>query len=407
MNFLNKNFMRTHSKALFFNRELKLKTFLSLLLLALLTFSCGSDDDGGVVPPEEELATLILECGIAEGDTLTLANRNNGIDYIINCEFAVNGSLIIEPDVTIQFTSDAGIKVSGIIKAIGIAQEPIIFTSDSQTVGAWKGIFIDSNDVQNELTFAVIDYAGGGFFNSNGDLGSVIVWSDTRLKMSNTIIRNSESYGFNASYGGDTLTLENNTITACNAPMYIEGAYPTTISGGSYIGNTTDAIIVTADQITGNHNWSKLNVPYHLPEGLQVIPGGKLTLNPGVVMAFGLDAELYINEGASGPKPSLIAVGTIQNPILFTGINTTQSAWKGIRFDSPSVLNEIGFATIEYASNSNQSGALYLWYGTVLDVHDVTFRNIQFCAFTLEPIPNNITTSNITYVNVTNTFCDL
>ncbi len=405
--------MRTHSKALFFNRELKLKTFLSLLLVALLTFSCGSDDDGVVIPPEEELAALIIDCSTAgqvgEGETRRLTNRNNGIDYIIDCVFVVNGDFIIDPGVIIQFGTDAGIRVysTGSLQAIGTAQEPIIFTSGSQTVGSWKGIFIDSNDVQNELTYAVIDYAGGGSFNSNGDLGSVIVWSDTRLIMKNTIIRNSESYGFNASYGGDTLTLENNTITACNAPMYIEGAYPTTISGGSYIGNTTDAIIVTADQITGDHTWNKLNVPYHLPAGLQVIPGGKLTLNPGVIMEFGLDAELYINEGASGPKPSLIAVGTTQNPILFTGINKTQGAWRGIRFDTPSVLNEIGFATIEYASNPSLSGALYLWYGTVLDVHDVTFRNIQFCAFTTEELPNGLTTSNITYINVTNIFCDL
>jgi len=122
-------------------------------------------------------------------------------------------------------------------------------------------------------------------------------------------------------------------------------------------------------------------VPYHLTEGMSVIAGGKLTIDAGAVLEFGLDAELYINEGASGEKPSFIAVGTEQDPIIFTGINKVPGAWNGIRFDTPSVLNEIGFATIEYASSTNLSGAVYMWHGSVVNVHDVTFRDIKFCAF--------------------------
>ena len=102
----------------------------------------------------------------------------------------------------------------------------------------------------------------------------------------------------------------------------------------------------------------------------------KSFINPGVEMAFGLDGKLEIPEGASGSKPSLIAVGTEQNPILFTAIDKVEGAWKGIWFDTPSALNEIGFATVEYASNDKQVGAIYAWYGTVLNVHDVLFKDI-------------------------------
>lgn len=124
-------------------------------------------------------------------------------------------------------------------------------------------------------------------------------------------------------------------------------------------------------------------------------------------MKYGLDALLNINEGASGPKPSLIAVGTAAEPITFTGINEVLGAWRGIYFDTPSPLNEIGFATIEYASNLDQKGAIANWAGVVLNVHDTTFKDIQYCALLNDTNTSTvITTSNLTYVNVGGEICD-
>lgn len=379
----------------------------AFFFLLITVSSCSKDE----VPPivEKELEPMVIDCStpVAAGKVLTLENRNNGIDYIINCIYTVAGDFVVDPDVTIQFGNDAGIKVreTGSLQALGTAEKQILFTGENKVAGAWRGVFIDSNDPLNKIEHAKIEYAGGGSFNSNGDLGAVIVYSNSRLAMNNTTLSNSAAYGFNASYGGDDLTLENNTITACSAPMYIEGAYPTTISGGNYTGNDLDAILVASDQITGMHNWTKLDVPYHLPGGLQVIPGGKLTIMPGVMLKFGQDSRLHINEGASGPKPSLIAVGTLDDPIVFTSIDNTLSAWRGIYFDSPSTLNEIGFSTIENASNSSQSGAIEMWYGTVLDVHDVLFKDIDDCAihqYISGAGTNNLTTSNLRFDNVTN-----
>lgn len=383
---------------------------IAFLLFSIVVLSSCSKED--VDPPIVELEPLVIDCStpVADGKTLTLENRNNGVDYIINCVYAPTGDLIINPDVTIQFGADAGIKVrgTGSIQVLGTSEEQIVLTGEDKIAGSWRGVFIDTNDPKNKIQYTRIQYAGGGSFNSNGDLGAVIVYADSRLDMNNTTITNSETYGFNASYGGGELTLVNNTILACDAPMYMEGEYPTTISGGSYTGNTLDAIIVASDQITGEHNWTKLDVPYHLPGGVQVIPGGKLTIKPGVVMKFGQDSRLHINEGASGPKPSLIAVGTTDDPIIFTSIDNTLSAWRGIYFDSPSTLNEIAFATIENASNSSQSGAIQTWYGTVLNVHNVLFQDIDDCAiyqYVSNSSPSAITTSNLSFVNVRNTLC--
>jgi len=375
-----------------------------LLLLSISINSCKSDDN----LPQEELSAEIIDCStnIASGETLTLENRNDGIDYIIDCVFEVEGDFIIEPGVTIQFNSNAGIRVdgSGSIQAIGTSQKQINFVGKNQIAGEWRGVFIDNNNPLNELNNVIIDYAGGEAFNSNGDKGAIIIWANARLKIKNCIIKNSQTYG-NA-----VLEIANNTITSCNRPMIMNGAYPTTISGGTYTGNATDVIFVNSDQISGDHTWTKLDVPYRITSGLSVVPeAGKLTINPGVIIEFGLDARLYINEGASGEKPSFIAVGTVEEPILFTSVNKVLGAWQGIYFDSPSPLNEIGFVTIEYASNSNQDGAIETWYGTVLNIHDVTFKNIEHCSIynyfnTLNP--NTVTTSNLNYTNVGDTICE-
>lgn len=397
-----------------------MKTFneLATILIFLgLSFNLSSCSKDKVESQEPAAEALELSCSmqgsnvfVHEDSTFTLVDRGSGVDYILNCSANVKGNLIIEAGVTIQFGTDAGMRVynSGSIQVLGLENKQVVFTGEDKIPGSWRGIFIQSNDVKNRIEYAKIEYAGGEAFSSNGDKGAVIIYSNTHLNINNTTITNSETYGINASYGGDELVLVDNTITLCKAPMYIEGAYPTTISGGNYIGNTIDAIIVTSDQITGNHNWNKLNVPYHLPEGLTVIAGGKLTIMPGAILKFGLDKVLYISEGASGPKPSLIAVGTAQEPIIFTGLNNVLGAWRGIRFDTPSPLNEIGFATVEYASNPNQEGALDLWYGTVLNVHDVTFKDIQRCAihYNISPTAvNTLTTSNLDYQSVGSQIC--
>ena len=396
---------------------MKYSTKLGLTMLTstlTLVSACGGGDNDtpAMTTPVTALATKAIEnctSGIDASQTLTLTNRNNLVDYTINCQLPVKGSLIIEPGVTVEFDTQSGLNITGSVQALGTADKPITLTGITKTVGAWDGVFVNSADITNELSYVTVDYAGGGFFNSNGDEGGVIIYGGAALDMNNSVIRNSEAYGINASYTGSDISLENNTITASEAPMIVKGAYPTTISGGSYTGNDLDAIIVKSDQISGEHTWSDIGVPYRISNQLQVIPSsGILTIEPGVTVEFEADGQLYINEGASGTPPSLIAVGTADNPILFTGVNKVSGAWKGIYFDSPSPINEIAHATIEYASNLAQKGAIEVWAGTVLNVHDVTFKDISKCSVN-GGNPGylvGVTTSNLTHISVGTEICE-
>jgi hypothetical protein len=105
-------------------------------------------------------------------------------------------------------------------------------------------------------------------------------------------------------------------------------------------------------------------------------------------------------------ESTLIAVGTPENPIVFTGVTKTSGAWKNIDFHSTkSPLNEIGHAIIEYAGSPGAKGAVFMRSHPVLNIHDVQFKNINACAIhdnSYENNPNpNFTQSNNSMENVT------
>ncbi len=102
-----------------------------------------------------------------------------------------------------------------------------------------------------------------------------------------------------------------------------------------------------------------------------------IVIEPGVRIAFELDAGLHIKENGN-----LTAVGTADEPILFTGTEKVRGFWKGVAFTSPGVRNKLEHVTIEYgggaAIHANVKPAnLTVSYDTRLSVDNSTFSNSQ------------------------------
>jgi hypothetical protein len=379
--------------------------FKSILVASLLTislFSCKEDPIDPIAEP------LVLECTdlVADGASFTLVDRGVGVDYIINCMAVVRGDLTIDPNVTIQFGSDAGITVreTGSMRALASASSTILFTGEVKVSGSWKGLIYYSNDVKNELSFCKVEYAGSSPI-SNGVIGGIMIYANAKLSVDNCNIQFCDEYGINAQSTNVDIELVNNTISNCGLPMYIEAMSVHNISGGNYTNNTTDAIRVYCDggsrAINETQTWLDLGVPFRIYNNL-IIQDGKLTINPGVEMEFENGFGIII--GDSDPS-TLIAIGTSSNPILFTSVVKSPGAWSGIAFNfTKSIENEIAFATIEYAGTTNNAGIL-MYAKPVLNVHDVIFDNISGCGFVALPVttsaPNtNLTETNNTFTNV-------
>lgn len=390
-------------------------TLIAILGIAFVLSSCKKEEEKENTPlPELEPITLScnsFQSGNPEAITL-LKNRGDGVDYIINCKISVGVDLVIEPGVNIEFTNGSGMEITttGSVTAVGSSTDTIIFSGINKAKGAWLGILNRSNSVTNRFEYCLIDYAGGGAFNSNGDLGNLILWADSYIRLENTTISNGTSYGINASYIGSSgydVEITNCTITTCNIPFYGNPNIAHKISGGSFTGNTTDAIRIGVksggDKIETAQTWTDLGVPYRIQtSSTLLVRDGTLTIEPGVTVEFENGARMEIG---STDASTLIAVGTPSNPITFTGVTKAAGAWEHIDFHfTKSPLNEISHAIIEYAGNSGSGGAVYTWSKAVVKVTNVTFKDIGTCAIYAAPStsnPNeNLTESDNTTENV-------
>lgn len=414
-NLLNKNKMRTITK------RVKLFSYACCTFLVLGSLaSCDKDDPQDDIQPAD---TMILDCDmqgldkfVHEDSTFILKDRGTGVDYIIDCMADVEGDLIIEPGVTIQFGSNGGFDVNyGSFNAIGTPEKPITFTGEDKVPGSWGYIVIKTDDVKNKMQHCIVEYGGSFEVNSNGDKGNLIIMHSARMEVENCTFLNGEEYGVKiTSSSSEVPVFANNTISGCSFPIHIPSNLVQNMSGGSYTGNTNDAILVriigggnnVAVDNGNTHIWEKLDVPYRIAKTLK-ISGGTLQIEPGTILEF--ENGQGIDVGHSDAS-TLIANGTPSERILFTGVNKVAGSWNNIEFNfTQSPSNSISYATIEYAGSNN--GAIGMWADPVLSVTYVDFRNISSCAF-YDNVPDfnsgaqiinpNLTWNNLTFNNIDN-----
>lgn len=332
-------------------------------------------DDGSCTYPQ----TQSLDCDYFKTNR-TLKDLNDGVDYFVDCKAAVTADIIIEPGVTIEFGTDAGLDIStGSLKAIGTSEKKITFQGANKTKGSWKGLFFKSNDVNNQLDHVTVAHGGGSSFNSNGDLGNIIIYSSGRLSLKNSVIKDGAAYGLNINYNGSTLEFEKNTITTTLTPILLDPELADELDSESILtGNTNDRVEVKTGTIQTSDIWKKLTVPYLVTGAgngkVTINGGGNLTINPGVTVMFDSDIGLVENDGF------LKAGANGAEKVHFTGLSSIPGAWKGILFYSNNVNNKLENVEISYAGsgsfNSNgDKGAVILWANSYLSITNSTIRD--------------------------------
>jgi hypothetical protein len=140
-----------------------------------------------------------------------------------------------------------------------------------------------------------------------------------------------------------------------------EGGSPS--SEGGEGGTPESADCTKRGPIDEDTTWEPLDEcpdGFDVPSTIEVDGSGTvLTIEPGVKLKFQDNVELDVQPGAA-----LVAVGTEDDPILFTGWQEAPGSWGGIVFYSNAVSNEIAYATVEYAgSDEGPSGAIALSEG--------------------------------------------
>jgi hypothetical protein len=184
---------------------------------------------------------------------MILADRVNGVDYIITQNMLVNAELVIEPGVTIMFKDGAGLQVGeqGSLTAIGEKSNTIYFTSESGKRGAWKGIVFLSNSAKNVLAHSKIEHGGGA-----GEYGSanLIIGAGSKkaqAEVSNCEIMASKTDGIALSKGSKLNYFDYNKVstnTAYAVTMFEEDIFPIAATN-QFVNNGKDGI-----NVIGNDN---------------------------------------------------------------------------------------------------------------------------------------------------------
>ena len=151
-----------------------------------------------------------------------------------------NTPLTLSPGVTIVFSEGAGLKLDSerSLRAVGTASNPIIFTGEKKTPGAWHGVEIHGQYADLELEHVVIEYAGAA---------GLLAESPTTLKMNHVTLRNNAGVGFDLYPYYSQAIVRNCTVTGNGGrPMELSGDL-SKLAGvfdntSTFKGNGTDCI---------------------------------------------------------------------------------------------------------------------------------------------------------------------
>jgi len=107
--------------------------------------------------------------------------------------------------------------------------------------------------------------------------------------------------------------------------------------------------LVSGGEVSGT--WTKAESPYMVTGDIEILKGQKLAIEPGVVVKFAGHFRLTV-----GYRATLTAVGTAEEPIVFTPLDTDEG-WFGLRFIDSDNDDVLQYGTIEYAKKRYSGGS--------------------------------------------------
>jgi len=264
----------------------------------------------------------------------------DGFEVPFAVEVTGSGTVLtIDPGTKLKFEADAGLEIRGsaALVAVGTEADPILFTGWQEFEGSWDGIVFYSSALSNEISHAIVEYAGA----PDGASGNIAVSSDPpgRVKLSSSTLRFGARFGLTVLDGGELSEFSDNTITD-NA----EGAIRVGVTavdqlagtGNTLESNGADNVVRIETSIlhplVTDATWPNLTpAVYRVTDpggdaGADIFVKAQLTIEAGAILEFAGGSGIDVADGTSG----LSAIGTAAKPIIFRGVDG--SGWKGIGF---------------------------------------------------------------------------
>lgn len=270
-----------------------------------------------------------------------------------------DANLTLNPGVVLKFGANRELEVQsgGSLTAEGTASNPIVLTAIDPTPGFWQGVeYRFANSSRNRLKYVQIEYGGSGNSTQSNLEITASTSSPSRLSISNSTLRHSAGYGFDAERGSvideftsvqiiendSALLLDPNDLGSMTAPLLIAG-------------NGSDEFELTLATIEEAITLADYGVPYRVP-GMNVRASVEITANTVVRVASGQGITVEGNSGGS-----LKITGTPEQPVIVTGVDPSSGSWDGINYRfSNSANNVITNAVIEYGGSGSNGANIEL-----------------------------------------------
>ncbi|WP_225411733.1 Ig-like domain-containing protein [Stigmatella hybrida] len=255
--------------------------------------------------------------------------------HVVSKYIQVSGgsTLTLEAGVQVQFQAGTALYIDGVLQAVGTEAQPIQLTaSPGAAAGSWNGLVLGSS--QGGSSMSHVTLSGCGHAGGRGACLTLVNQAVPVLK--HVSVRDSATIGvlvaddgsaFGA--GSEALSVSGSKGYAVRIAANTAGTLPV---GGTFSGNTNNAVELFSGAVTATQTWPALGIPYVATASIHI--GGdstpKLTLLAGTEVRVG--AGLEISVGATKPG-ALIAVGTATSMIRFVPEQTppVPGLWRGLQ----------------------------------------------------------------------------
>jgi len=330
--------------------------------------------------------------------------------YIVDGLISVtdNQVLTIMPGTVVKFTEgsefDIGNGDYGTIKAIGTAEEPIVFTSAAAIPqkGDWNGFWLYDGANSCDFAYCVFEY-GGGYSEEQG----VMNLRGTEASFNFCTFTQSGGYGIELRDCGFTLFTNNIISDNFNYEIKMNAGYVHTLGTNNIYDGKSILVAGGYLDVPGTFVWTNQGVPYFVTETMNIgsTAGTTLSLNAGITLKMGKDTEIGV--GYSDNFGSIVAQGTSDNPIIITSGSAfpAKGDWYGIwLYESTMPGTIFNNCEISYGGGYSNGGNIVLRQdiGNNVTVSNSTISySEEYGIYKNIESGGNPTLSNITYIDNT------